>query len=391
VLGLKSFSILENGLIPSYGFASIEMITENSSFKRLQRYSKIYKNPRIYGSDAILRNYLKLPLDFPVAVSIGHGVDVGHGSVPFDSWSIEPIHWCTNRFVYEKSQLIKPSVLMPHPWSMLVCIVGSTNQSTSESNQRLVILPPPGLRNDSAVYQWWKRFGSASDVFLVKPRQGYKRSIEYFNGLGIRTACIESLNSEFYQNLLGLFNSFESVIGLTASSALYMAASIGLKVQIWPDFYYEFCDVANYRDIVSYSSDVQSLFIRFCLEEKFSEASLLAQEILGFDLLANCIEVRRCELLRAYCQLSSPVFPVPSGSSLLSFCFEKLGLIFEKPRLVSQGSKALLGWFCESNFAKNQAKSIVKMNEISCILNGVNSFNLNIRPYSGTCVPGDGF
>ena len=86
---------------------------------KLNNYRGLYKSSGKSGEAEILRNYLELENDFPVPLSISHGVDMNHTSVAMDVRSIEPIHWSYNEQIHERALLVKPSILLPHPWLML--------------------------------------------------------------------------------------------------------------------------------------------------------------------------------------------------------------------------------------------------------------------------------
>lgn len=196
---------------------------------RLQRYRGLYRCATRMGSDRIFNSYIGASPDAVVPLSVSHGVDFGHLEKPMDIEAAEPIHWAYNDSIFEASRLLKPTILLPHPWLM-----HATQAASGPSIGTLIVAAPPGPENDTRLYDLIREMRDVT--ILVKPRGNYRASIDFWNEKGIRAISAGAEGPEFYPNLYSIISGAERVIGCNFSSALIFAAALGIEVAILENY-----------------------------------------------------------------------------------------------------------------------------------------------------------
>ena len=358
-----------------------------SEFKR---FSVLYSSARLFGADSVLRKYLQCPADFPVPISISHGVDAGQGREPYDINSIEPVHWCTNSVVYEMSKKYKPSVLIPHPWVLVYLLLGiDENSAPLDKRNRLIVLPPPGAINDKLVIEWMNRYGHGNDILLVKARGCYPASLEFFRSQGLTALCISSLDESFYFRLYRLLLGCKAVVGLTASSLLFFSASMGVSTTVCDNFFYHGCDVIGWQGTQNYSFPLLRKFITCCLNNDYDNAREIAADVLGEKYFVANPGNRLSSLFPALDSVSIPYYCSGPASRVPRKILELLALASGKPGFLrgsvrSSIQKALLRRVGKDRFVH------FCINEIDCVLNGKNESNFSYSFVNGGS-PGHGY
>ncbi len=222
----------------------------------LRRYSRLYKSSYNMGSARILRHYLELDESFPIPLSLSHGVDLNNWHEAADVRSIEPIHWSYNNVIHQRALNVKASLRLPHPWLLL-----REGRAPARGMGTLVIGPPPGDSNDSALQRCLNMSGIKDYDILEKYRGNVSSSIAFWERNGINVVSAGSTDQLFYERLFSLIDRYEYVISGTLSSALVFAAAIGKKCRVLENYTYSAYDVANYANNV-FKSEIAEKFLR---------------------------------------------------------------------------------------------------------------------------------
>lgn len=349
------------------------------NMKILNKYKKIYSSGEAMGAAKILRRYLDLDEDYPVPLSISHGVDMNHCSTAMDVNSVEPIHWSCNSTVYQRACSIKSSVLLPHPWLMLKEI-----KEKKEGAGILVIGPPPGKLNDSNLLDCLRKNGLENFDLLLKYRGDFDRSRIFWEDSGIKTVSAGSAGNDFYENLYDLLDSYEYVIGCTLSSALFFSASIGKKCKIIEGYTYVSYDTADYQIKVNFNSPVAREFLLHLKNNEYYAASDMAFNILGGNYLGNKDELRD-NLLSSLGDLKCAVHHASGNGFLMRKIAELVAVLTGKTGLITHRLSDFL-------MSKVRPKvCIISINEVDVWLGGVNDENFklsNIAYVKGITEPG---
>ena len=189
----------------------------------LERFNSLYAKGHAFrsGAASILNSYFGLPVDASVPVSLSHGVDFSHCAPPMDVHSVEPIHWCYNTGILNRSRRYKPVASLPHPWLML-----RTLTPLPKAGGTLVIGPPPGPENDRRLLGLLKGH-TRNATILVKKRGSYSGSLAFWEAAGYQVVSAEDRPGGFYSSLFELISRYQNVISGTFSSALVFAATPG--------------------------------------------------------------------------------------------------------------------------------------------------------------------
>jgi len=355
-----------------------------------KRFSRFYSSSRRFGADFVLREYLQCPPDFPIPLSISHGVDAGQGDQPYDVNSIEPIHWCTNRIVFEKSKSYKASVLIPHPWVLVYLLLGIDESALPlEQRHRLIVLPPPGPINDKLVVEWMSRHGQDNDILLVKARGDHLSSLDFFRKQGFSAECISGLDKTFYFCLYRLLLRCKSVVGLTASSLLFFSASMGINTSVCRNFCYHACDVMGWQNMQNYSFPLLREFILGCLNEDFTTTRQISASVLGEKYFIPNIEHRRLGLIPSWNSVEIPYYSGDRSSRLPTKMLEHLAFVTGKSGFLSRGVRSSVSRALSSCVGHGNCIRF-SINEIDCILNGKTESNFAYSSVKGG-IPGHGY
>ena len=334
---------------------------------KLRKYQKLYKSSESMGCARILRNYLQLDKNFPIPLSISHGVDMNHCRTAMDVTSVEPLHWSCHQSVHERAATVKPSVKLPHPWLIL-----KAGRSVKPGAGVLVIGPPPGKSNDHALLACLENLKLDSFDLLLKHRGEVDASRQFWLGQGINVVSAGPADDFFYDRLFDLLENYEYVIGCTLSSALFFAASIGRKCKVIEDYVYSAYETGDYLKTADFTSLVAKKFTHLLSSESYADASTMAIDILGGNFLKEP-HILREELFVAIEGLRSPVH------------FEKTTCAIERKivlcisRWLGKSGLIRYGCFGYLSRATYTRASIIKINEIDIWLNGVNDVNCQIN------------
>lgn len=334
------------------------------------------------GSARILRRYLKLDDDFPVPLSISHGVDMNNASSAMDVYGLEPVHWCYNRTIQERAVLVKPTINLPHPWLIL-----KSERSIKMGSGVLVVGPPPGKTNDIELFRCLRDLNIHSYDLLLKFRGEVGSSQVFWESNGINVVTAGHPDELFYERLFEVLEKYETVIGCTLSSALFFAASIGRKCELLENYSFLAYDSPDYLKLVDFDAVVAKKFTRLLCLKKHESVSKMACEVLGAEYMLNSGSLKRVfnESLAA---IQDPVFFRKPTNRCCRFLILSISVFLGKTGLIELGFLSILKRY----FAMSRV-ALIKVNEIDIWLNGVNDVNLQIKeiPYrSGVTEPGWG-
>lgn len=318
------------------------------------------------GADKIFNIYSGAPCEQVVPLSISHGIDFGHCYGPMDITSIEPIHWSYNEYIHRDAIKIKPSLLAPHPWAMIV-----EKRSISVGAGTLIIGPPPGVENDMNLLHLIKDkvFGDTS--ILIKARGNYIPSIEFWRCRGITPICANNLTNHFYLDLFDLISKYRTIIGCYFSSALIFAASIGKDIELIRGYRYETYDTQNYLKKINFDSDrARSIVQTFLLGDQ-QKIQISSRELLGMDMALQSKKIL-AEYLDLIKTLRRPFYSTSGSLSLMAK--QKIAMIMQKPGVINLSIPTIMHRLIKKKIIKKE------IDELSIWADSPNSNNLMITP-----------
>lgn len=234
------------------------------------------------GAARIFNEFLKLPTEDVVPLTLSHGVDFGQCYSPMDIESFEPIYWAYNEAIFDSASRIKPALLIPHPWMLL-----ASSHDVGCGDGTLVIGPPPGPENDKRMLDAISTFAVGEVTVLVKARGNYKGSEEFWKSHGINTVCADQEQGPFYLSLFDILSRYRRVVAGTFSSAVIFAAAIGREVRLLTGYRYKAYFPINYLTTVDFRSNRAKAIVKaFCCEGD-AEKQRYAKTLLGGDILGR--------------------------------------------------------------------------------------------------------
>ena len=333
--------------------------------EQIKKYEKLYKSASSMGGARILRKYLGLNSDFPVPLSLAHGVDMDHCYTAMDVQAIEPIHWSYNNSIYKRAKEFKSSIELPHPWLML-----KSNRAKKKGTGTLVIGPPPGKRNDTALLASLNKLEIESYDLLLKHRGDVDASRDFWVLNGVNVITAGGRDDFFYDRLFDCLENYEYVIGCTLSSALFFAASIGCKCRLIEDYSFYTYDTRDYLEVVNYESAVARGFVNLLKSNSDFAASEFALELLGKKYLDN-VENNKKNLLDLMGEIKSPINCNGKYRCILA------GFMLRVPWFLGGGGFLRSGFFKYFINKFSPKVLMIKTNEIDIWLNGVNENNFS--------------
>ena len=332
----------------------------------IRKYQKFYRSSEFLGSATILREYLGLEENFPIPLSISHGVDMNHTVEAFDVGCIEPIHWSYNHSIYERASTIKPSLILPHPWIIL-----KSKKIIYKGSGKLIIGPPPGRHNDLSLYKCLKKMKLENCHILLKQRGDTKESKKFWEERGFCVVSAGVPDARFYYRLFDIINSYEFIIGCTLSSALFFASSLGKQCSLIDDYTYIAYETSDYLQVVRQSSLIATNFIKLLLSGDHVGATSIANEVLGDSFLSSP-DILKKQLILVMENLSSPVYSYKQRYFWIEKFILCVSKLIGKYNLINYDVKIFFGKITNSQFV-----TLIKTNEIDVFLNGVNKSNFH--------------
>jgi len=279
---------------------------------RFRPYEWLYQTARFGGSDDIIKQYLDLPTDFVLPLTIPHGIETGTNPVPEDIFSPEPIYLAVTESVRDLASPYKNVLEFPHPWLML-----PPAEESGSPKGTLFIASPSSPQNNLNLLEGIRRIDLPKPWGIILKYRGLDRAdFEWWeaHGFTTHTAGLVSTPS-FYIEQRRILQSYESVALPYLSSIGVFAAHLERNVfaipnvECWIVTGPDYDHIKQGRDIV-----VRSTWSR--LLSNSPEAKEEADRLLGMQYLIDKNQLRR-KLLESISTAESPVyFPHIKGSLL---------------------------------------------------------------------------
>lgn len=337
----------------------------------LTRYKKIYTSSDRMGAACILRKYLNLGEEFPIPLSISHGVDLDNSSDVVDAKVVEPIHWAYNENVYTRACRIKAAVKLPHPWMIL-----RQQKHPRRSGGVLIIGPPPGTSNDKNLLRELLNRGITSGDLLLKFRGTVESSRSFWLEKGFGVVSAGYPDRLFYHRLFDIISRYELIVSGTLSSAVVFGSALNTKCELLENYFFSAYDVVEYLDMTDFASSRARTFVRLLRENKQKDASYMAQDILGESFLGAGDELKE-HLMSAIASLKYPVYFGSSANPIMRSAMLAIALRSGRSGFISNGIVRSV----KSRI--NPKVNLITLNEIDIWINGLNERNFGNKqvPY----------
>lgn len=349
----------------------------------LSDYSLFYDLSNRKGVGHIFNEYMGFNKGDIVPVGVSHGVDFEHCYQPMDVYSTEPIYWAYNTRIFERAKKIKPCLLMPHPWSILV-----HENDFIKGKGTLIIGPPPGISNDQLLYDKVKKDITSDWSILIKG--GVKESMQFWADKGVKPITSGNNNNErFFYDLFYMLSKYRNIVACTFSSAVIFSASIGKNIIFIDGYRYTAYDTPKYLDIVNFESDYSKLVVSEFLNSPKDRVTDLAKEILGFDLISQRYRAKQ-DYLKLLESIDKPVFSRKiEQKHFLNFKIE-LAKFFSRPDIINRSFMDLI--LLPKKIVSKNKVMVKTMDELSIWVDGKNENNFTsyLIPYKkGVTIPGE--
>lgn len=336
--------------------------------KNITRYKRLYQTAQRMGAAELLTGYLGLDDDCVVPLSVSHGVDFGQLREPIDVWRPEPIHWSYNQDLHAQAAKHKPSILLPHPWTIHAA---TADKPPSNETRTLIIGPPASERNDETLFDILKSELDSSWSILIKNRGNESRSHRFWEEQGVCVVSAGGEDSRFYPRLYSILAQYDSIVGCTFSSAVVFAASIGKSIRLLENYTYRVFDLPRYVEMADHSSERAKNTVSIFINRNRDEVSQHSRMLLGFELLEE-----RDTLKENYDKLiesNEDLLYSENGLPFLKPLLARAALWLDRPGAVHITPKLILD---EAINRKIIAKEI---NEISCWIDGPSEKNYRTK------------
>lgn len=345
----------------------------------LRRFEALYRSVTYLGADSLLRNFLGLPDEYVLPLTIAHGVDFGQVHGAMDVRGPEPLYWACNRDSLRKAAAVKPAILIPHPF-----LLAASRLKPEAGDGTLVIGPPPGPAHDRALRALLRGRESEATI-LVKPKQGYERSLDFWRSEGFQAITLADQGAPSYGHLAQFLQRFANIVSPIFSSVVFFAAALGKPVEMLSGFRVRAWETADIEEAFAFRSDEARAVASIFIEHDRERQRTVAGTLLGAAIdrsprsIREELEHRIASLQRAL--HVSEGWPGPAQAILRS-----VATWSNRPGLLSQGPKALLG--------RLRAPRIVlqDLDEVALWRDGPDRTNpvLSVHPFvPGKTIPGD--
>lgn len=331
----------------------------------LRRFEPLFKHSRHLAADDVLRRYLGVGADYPIPLTISHGVDFGFSTVGYDVFAVEPIYWATNPRSYELAARVKPAIKIPHPF-----LLASLDRDLPAGEGTLVVGPPPGPVNDARLANLLTGYDPAATTILVKPHPNFDKSAAFWGGRGYRTVCLADEGPPTYDRMVSLFSRYAEFVGCTVSSAIFFGAALGKGVTLMRGFRYAAYEAMAIHSVMDYRSPQAGAVVKALAGGSVAETSDLARRLLGSEFVRDPAEIR-AEIEHAVRQLAWPLHSRASYPGPLRRFVQAMALRMNRPSLLNRSFAEI----AKARFSRSVL--IVDLDEVSLWLDGANAENLS--------------
>lgn len=248
-------------------------------------YERYYKSAKHFGSNEILKKYLKVKDKYIMPVTIPHGVDFGlYENKVMDSDSFEPSYLSHNNFIFNKVKKIKNAIKFPHPWIFLI-----KNKKIRMGKGDLVISPPPSIDNFENLITASKKIKfSKKKAILIKGRNEKKKYFQFCKRNGFKAEFAGNIeDKKFYLRLFNILNNYRNIYLINMSSAGIFAASLGKKLKVIENCTFEDIDTTNLPNKNSKNYlIVKRNWLKLLSKDKRLSKNL-AKKLLGYDFYTS--------------------------------------------------------------------------------------------------------
>jgi hypothetical protein len=331
------------------------------------------------GADGILRRHLGLAEDYVLPLALSHGIDFGCYKAVQDLYSLEPIYWAYNARSFDLARKVKPALLIPHP--LLLELKGRDLPPGSGS---LVVGPPPGPSNDRGLADTLERHRIADATILVKPFPGFDKSVAFWRSRGFSVVSLADEGPPSYDRVIDLFSRYDHFIGGTVSSALFMAAALGRRISLLPDYTYAGFESLGIHEIIDFGSRIAADNVRTLMSGDVASTTLMARNLLGAEIDDDPRRIK-ADLDEAIAGLRHPIYCALPYPQPVKAAATEIALRMNRPGLVSQTIPQIIRGRLKREVL------IHTLNEVTMFTDGPNSTNLQVSraPYiPGVTEPG---
>lgn len=334
----------------------------------LRAHAWAYYTAPMIGADVQLRRWLGLARDFPVPLSISHGVELGQFHFPQDVTAPEPLHWSYNDIISTRAAAYKPVIEMPHPLLMEIESV-----ELPAGRGQLVVGPPPGPENDRNLLALIADRAGPDSRMLVKPRGHWRPSADFWAANGFAPVTASPGADGYFGPLVQLIAAAETVVGATFSSVLVFAAALGRRVELVPGFTHRTLEGASYLDEVDIDSPAMRAVVATFLSGNQQAIGVLARRLLGWHLLGQRA-AKAEELRQALHRLRAPVWLDPAIRFPPARLRYWLARATRRPGLFNAGMGQLAARVRRRDLA------VMEIDEFDLWANGPNDRNFRLTP-----------
>lgn len=330
----------------------------------LRRFEPLFKHSRHLAADDVLRRYLGVGADYPIPLTISHGVDFGFSTVGYDVFAVEPIYWATNPRSYELAARVKPAIKIPHPF-----LLASLDRDLPAGEGTLVVGPPPGPVNDAKLADLLTGYDPATTTILVKPHPNFDKSAAFWAERGYRTVCVADEGPPTYDRMVSLFSRYAEFVGCTVSSAIFFGAALGKRVTLMRGFRYAAYESTQVHSVMDYRSKEAGAAVKALVAGSVEESTQIARQLLGSGFVRDPDAIR-AEIDQAVRDLKWPLHSRTRHPPPIRRLLQNLALKMNRPSLLNRSySEIVMARF-------NRDVLIVDLDEVSLWLDGANEGNL---------------
>jgi hypothetical protein len=278
--------------------------------------NSIFSSAASYGCDEIIRSKLGLKGDWPLPITIPHGIDFHHLKVDLDLHCHEPIYIAFRDDIADRVAKVKAVLKFPHPWLLIV---------SEEKSQRglgtLFITPPPSLKNYEAMWpsilegDFPKPWG-----VLIKERGAQREHFLWWESKGFAAHSAGKISEkQFFYALRDIFAKYEYVASPNMSSAVIFAVAMNRCARALPNVRVEYIDAGNWVDLAvldDRDGKIAEVW-RALLSDDLKLARSQAEHLLGAAYMGKPEELRARLLKAVEAVADRPVHLFPIRNRLL--------------------------------------------------------------------------